>query len=89
VGGYARLYGRLVRDPPGWARAEQLRLFRPLENGTEDEPAKRGLAGSAIAVITGMRKLWKAGRAETWSGRGRLRQCFAVVRGFAVGPVVG
>jgi hypothetical protein len=35
---------------------EQFRLFCLLENGTDDELAKRGLGRPAIAVITGMRK---------------------------------
>lgn len=35
---------------------EQFRLFCLLENGTDEELIKRGLAKPAIAVITGMRK---------------------------------
>lgn len=37
---------------------EQFRLFCVLENGTTAELARRGLARSAIAVITGLRKPW-------------------------------
>jgi len=43
---------------------EQLRLFCLLENGTDDELARRGLPRSAIAVITGMRKPWRTTFAE-------------------------
>lgn len=39
---------------------EQFRLFCLLENGTEDELARRGLQRPAVAVITGMRKPWRA-----------------------------
>jgi hypothetical protein len=39
---------------------EQFRLFCLLENGTEGELTKRGLQRPAIAVITGMRKPWRA-----------------------------
>ena len=35
---------------------EQFRLFCILENGTAEELERRGLAGPAIAVLTGMRK---------------------------------
>ena len=35
---------------------EQFRLFCLLENGTQEELARRGLQRPAIAVITGMRK---------------------------------
>jgi hypothetical protein len=38
---------------------EQFRLFCLLENGTDEELARRGLRGPAIAVITGMRKPWR------------------------------
>jgi hypothetical protein len=38
---------------------EQFRLFCMLENGTDEELARRGLNGPAIAVITGMRKPWR------------------------------
>ena len=38
---------------------EQFRLFCLLENGTDDELARRGLQRRAVAVITGMRKPWR------------------------------
>jgi hypothetical protein len=38
---------------------EQFRLFCLLENGTDEELARRGLRGPAITVITGMRKPWR------------------------------
>ncbi|HWG63396.1 MAG TPA: hypothetical protein VG253_17000, partial [Streptosporangiaceae bacterium] len=38
---------------------EQFRLFCLLENGNQDELARRGLRRCAIAVITGMRKPWR------------------------------
>jgi hypothetical protein len=38
---------------------DQLRLFCMLENGTNEELARRGLTRPAIAVITGMRKPWR------------------------------
>jgi hypothetical protein len=41
------------------ARREQFRLFCLLENGTNEELARRGLQRPAIAVITGMRKPWR------------------------------
>lgn len=37
-------------------KREQFRLFCLLENGTEDELAKRGLQRPTIAAISGMRK---------------------------------
>ena len=40
-------------------RREQFRLFCLLENGTNEELARRGLQRPAIAVITGMRKPWR------------------------------
>jgi hypothetical protein len=40
-------------------RREQFRLFCLLENGSQEELAKRGLPRPAIAVITGMRKPWR------------------------------
>jgi hypothetical protein len=40
-------------------RREQFRLFCLLENGTEEELARRGLQRPASAVITGMRKPWR------------------------------
>ena len=42
----------------------QFRLFCLLENGTGQELAGRGLPRPAIAVITGMRKPWRAVFAE-------------------------
>lgn len=45
-------------------RREQFRLFCLLENGTEDELARRGLQRPAIAVITGMRKPWRTAFSE-------------------------
>jgi hypothetical protein len=42
----------------GGPNREQFRLFCLLENADSDELARRGLAGPAIAVITGMRKRW-------------------------------
>lgn len=53
-----------------------------------------GAAGDSFMDLLGGRsrssrsKLGSACKAVSWSGRGRLRQCFAVVRGFAVGAVV-
>jgi hypothetical protein len=38
---------------------EQFRLFCVLENASAEELRRRGLAGPAIAVITGMRKPWR------------------------------
>jgi hypothetical protein len=38
---------------------EQFRLFCLLENGSDEELIKRGLAKPAIAVLTGMRKPWR------------------------------
>jgi hypothetical protein len=38
---------------------EQFRLFYLLENGTNEELARRGLSRPAIAVITDMRKPWQ------------------------------
>jgi hypothetical protein len=38
---------------------EQFRLFCLLENGAHGELTRRGLQRPAIAVITGMRKLWR------------------------------
>lgn len=38
---------------------EQFRLFCALENADEEERARRGLEGPAIAVITGLRKPWR------------------------------
>jgi hypothetical protein len=40
-------------------RREQFRVFCLLENGTNEELARRGLRRPAIAVITGMRKPWR------------------------------
>jgi hypothetical protein len=39
---------------------EQFRLFCLLENGSGEELARLGLSRPAIAVITGMRKPWRA-----------------------------
>ena len=38
---------------------EQFRLFCVLENAAADELARRGLQRPAVAVITGLRKLWR------------------------------
>jgi hypothetical protein len=38
---------------------EQFRLFCVLENASAEELRRRGLAGPAIVVITGMRKPWR------------------------------
>ena len=40
-------------------RREQFRLFCLLENADEDELARRGLDGPAVAVITGLHKPWR------------------------------
>lgn len=40
-------------------RREQFRLFCLLDNAAEDELARRGLAGPAITVITGLQKPWR------------------------------
>jgi len=45
-------------------RREQFRLFCLLENGTQEELARRGLQRPAIAVITGMRKPWRTAFSE-------------------------
>jgi hypothetical protein len=44
----------------GGPNREQFRLFCLLENARPEELARRGLAGPAIAVLTGMRKKWMA-----------------------------
>ncbi|MGH2965142.1 MAG: hypothetical protein ACRDMH_07150 [Solirubrobacterales bacterium] len=51
MSGYYEVRGR----GPG---REQFRLFCVLENGDDEELARRGLEGPAIAVINGLRKPW-------------------------------
>lgn len=51
---------------------EQFRLFCILENAEPSELRRRGLSGSAIAVITGMRKPWMTTFTQTDYGRVRV-----------------
>ncbi len=61
MGGNAREYGRLLRDPRNGPGRTHYRLFCRLENGTVVELTERGLDRPQIVVING---LYKAHRTE-------------------------